>query len=109
MDFQKMELLPQGLNMSTLPQPHKTSEGVAFTVSVEYIHYECLITDDALKKLSVLGSATDSEIDSMRIFHAYEAKINGIARRLVAAGVQGSPLRVNASSLVSNAPATSAS
>jgi hypothetical protein len=90
--------------MSTTRQPHLTSDGVAFSVSVDYVQHECLITDEALKKLSVLGSAPASEIDSMKIFHAYEAKINGIARRLVAAGVQGTPLRVNANSLVGNAP-----
>lgn len=90
--------------MNTPSQPHATSEGVAFTVNVDYVPRECLITDEALKKLSVLGSASNSDIDNMKIFHAYEAKINGIARRLVAAGVQGTPLRVNASSLVANVP-----
>ncbi|MGV3742325.1 MAG: DUF1488 family protein [Burkholderiaceae bacterium] len=89
--------------MSNSRQPHLTSDGVAFSVSVDYVQRDCIITDEALKKLSVLGSAADSE-DSMKIFHAYEAKINGIARRLVAAGVQGTPLRVNANSLVGPAP-----
>ncbi len=90
--------------MNTSHQPHLTSEGVAFNVSVDYVQHECIITEEALKKLSVLGSAPNSEIDSMKIFQAYEAKINGIARRLVAAGVQGTPLRLNANSLVGNAP-----
>jgi hypothetical protein len=90
--------------MNTSSQPRLTSEGVAFSVSVDYVRHDCLITDEALKKLSVLGSASETKIDSMKIFHAYEAKINGVARRLVAAGVQGTPLRVNANSLVGNAP-----
>jgi hypothetical protein len=90
--------------MNVLSQPHVTSEGIAFTVCVDYVNHECLITEDALKKLSVLGNAAGSEIDSMKIFRAYEAKINGIARRLVAAGVQGTPLRLTANSLVGNAP-----
>lgn len=88
--------------MNSPSQPHRTSEGVAFTVSVDYIHHNCLITDEALRKLSVLASTAESDIDSMKIFHAYEAKINGIARRLVAAGVKGTPIRVNADSMVNN-------
>lgn len=86
--------------MSTSTQVHQTSEGVAFTVQVEYVEHECLITEDALKKLSALGKSDGAEVDSLAIFEAYEAKINGIARRLVAAGVKGSPLRVNAASLI---------
>lgn len=89
--------------MSLPTEPHLTSEGVVFTVSVDYASHECLITDEALRQLSPLGRNADSEIDSMKIFHAYEAKINGIARRLVAAGVKGDPLRVNAGSLISHA------
>lgn len=80
-------------------QPHLTPEGIAFTVSVDYVRHDCLITEDALKKLSILGSADQSEIDCMMIFRAYEARINGIARRLVSAGVQGTPIKVNANSL----------
>ncbi len=87
--------------MNTSTQPRLTSEGVAFTVSVEFIKHECLITEEALKKLSALRNADQSQMDSMRIFQAYEAKINGIARRLVAAGVQGMPIKVNANSFIS--------
>lgn len=88
--------------MNSPSTPYQTPEGVAFTVSVEYVRHDCLITDEALRKLSVLGSTENPEIDRMSIFHAYEAKINGIARRLVAAGVKGSPVRVNANSMVNN-------
>lgn len=85
--------------MNNSPQPHLTPDGIAFTVSVDFVRHECLITEDALKKLSVLGSADQTEIDCMMIFRAYEARIQGIARRLVSAGVQGTPITVNANSL----------
>jgi hypothetical protein len=97
-----MEFTSQGLTMSSASVPHQTPEGIAFTVKVDYVPHDCLITDEALRKLSALGSTPGSEMDSMEIYQAYEARINGIARRLVAAGVKGTPLRVNANSLVSN-------
>jgi imidazolonepropionase-like amidohydrolase len=86
--------------MSASTQAHQTSEGIAFSVQVDYVMHECLITEEALKKLAALGKADGEEVNNLAIFEAYEAKINGIARRLVAAGVKGTPLRVNAASLI---------
>lgn len=68
-----------------------SQEGVTFTVVVDSVKRDCLITAQALHKLREFKSE-DPDADIMEIFKAFEAKINGIARRLVAAGVAGSPL-----------------
>lgn len=70
-------------------QPHLVSNGVAFTVYVDYIKHDCVISTDALTRLSELGP-TDKDL--MQTYCAYEANINGIARRLVSAGVPSTPL-----------------
>ena len=72
-------------------EPYLTSEGVVFTVIVDSLKRECLIKEDALQQLSP-KSAEASTSGMMDVFHAFEGKINGVARRLVAAGVQGTPL-----------------
>ncbi len=71
--------------------PHLTDTGVAFTVYVDYVPRDCLISTEALNELSELGAG---DPDLMETFRAYEANINGIARRLVAAGVQSKPVRL---------------
>lgn len=73
-------------------QPHLTAKGVAFTVCVDYVSRDCLISTDALTELSELGSG---HANLMETYLAYEANINGIARRLVAAGVQGKPVQLD--------------
>lgn len=74
------------------PAPHLTSEGVIFTVTVDSLDRECLIKEEALQQLSSLRSKDDMKGDTMDVFHAFESKIYGVARRLVAAGVSGTPL-----------------
>lgn len=72
-------------------QPRLSGEGVAFTVVVDSVRHACLITPQALFTLSLFKSE-DMDADMMEIFRAYEPNINGVARRLVAAGVAGNPL-----------------
>ena len=72
-------------------QPHLSGEGVAFSVVVDSVRYDCLITQQALFALSMFKS-DNTDVDMMEIFRAYEPNINGVARRLVAAGVPGNPL-----------------
>lgn len=72
-------------------QPHLSKEGVTFTVIVDSVRHECLITSQALFALSS-DRNQDTDIDMMAIFHAYEPNINGVARRMLAAGVAGDPL-----------------
>ena len=74
------------------PQPLPTAEGVVFTVQVDSLNRECLITDEALDKLSAHKNINFADSDKMDIFHAFEDTINGVARRLVAARVPGTPL-----------------
>jgi hypothetical protein len=73
-------------------QPHAVSNGIAFTVSVDFVKRDCVVAAEALTKLSGLGSG---KADLMQTFLAYEANISGIARRLVAAGVPGTPLQLD--------------
>jgi len=72
---------------------HLTDAGVAFTVFVDYLPRDCLISNEALNALSGLGK---ENADLMETYRTYEANINGIARRMVAAGVTGMPVRVEA-------------
>jgi len=69
--------------------PSLTADGVAFTVWVDYKSHDCLVSPDALSNLGQMG---DKELDLMATYTAYETKIAGVARRLVAAGVAGSPI-----------------
>lgn len=72
-------------------QPHLLAEGIAFSVVVDSVRRECLVTSQALYSLPS-PTSEDTDVDMMEIFRAYEPNINGVARRLVAAGVPGSPL-----------------
>jgi hypothetical protein len=70
-------------------EPNITKTGIAFTVRVEFVNRDCLISNEALAKLCKLR---DGNPDPIETFRAFEATINGVARRLVAAGVPGDPL-----------------
>lgn len=72
-------------------QPQMTDDGVAFTVRVDSVNRNCLISKEALAKLSELRSGNSNP---MEMFRAFEATINGVARRMVAANVQGTPLKL---------------
>jgi hypothetical protein len=76
-------------------QPHMTDDGVTFTVRVDSINRYCIISNDALAKLSQRGSGNP---DPMGTFRAFEATINGVARRMVTANVQGTPLKLSPAS-----------
>jgi hypothetical protein len=68
-----------------------TNAGVIFSVCVEFVNRECFISNEALSKLA---SQMFTTIGPMRTFRELEANITGVARRLVHAGVQGSPLQL---------------
>ncbi len=80
---------PEIMMSHTLAEPRATSDGVTFTVAVEFKDYECLVSTEALSDLS---RSQDPQLDLLKAYKAYEAKIQGIARRLVTAGVTGTPL-----------------
>lgn len=68
-----------------------TNAGIVFSVCVEFVNRECFISNEALIKLAAQMFAA---IGPMRTFRELEANITGVARRLVHAGVQGSPLQL---------------
>jgi hypothetical protein len=72
-----------------IAQPRLTKNGVAFTVRVDSVNRECLVSREALDKLSRLRTGIS---DPMETFRAFEATINGVARRMVTARVPGTPL-----------------
>lgn len=72
-------------------EPRLTDHGVAFTVRVDSVNRECVISTESLMKLSALKSGAE---DPMETFRAFEATINGVARRMVAANVKGTPLQL---------------
>jgi hypothetical protein len=69
--------------------PRVTSDGVAFSVIVEYQERECVIPQDVLSNLS---RSADKDLDLLATYNAYEAKITGVARRMAKAGVTTSPM-----------------
>lgn len=69
--------------------PRLTEDGISFTVSVDYVNHDCLVSKEALAKISRLSG---TETDFMDVFKAFEARINGVARRMVTAGVKGTPM-----------------
>jgi hypothetical protein len=71
--------------------PSLTADGVAFSVWVDYKCHDCLVSPEALSNLGQMG---DKELDLIATYTAYESKIAGVARRLVAAGVAGTPVLV---------------
>lgn len=75
----------------TIAEPSLTSEGVSFTVRVDSVNRDCLVSKEALAKL---GRYQEGEDDPMKTYRAFEATINGVARRMVAANVPGTPLVV---------------
>jgi hypothetical protein len=70
--------------------------GVAFTVTtLDFSRHPCIISAEALLSLAKLKSRN---FGTLEIFHANEARIRGVARRMIAARVKGSPLRIEAHS-----------
>jgi len=70
--------------------PTENGNGVAFTVTaLDFTRHQCIISAEALAALS---SHRRGNAEPLEIFRAYEAKICGVARRLIAANVKGDPL-----------------
>lgn len=81
----------------TVAEPQVSDEGVRFTVEVGFVDRECLVSKNALAHLRRLKGGQQ---DFMEIYHAFEDQIHGVARRLVVAGVSGSPLILGAAYFV---------
>jgi len=70
-------------------QPQIADSGSAFSVRVDSIRRDCVISTEALSKLSQLKPGAKTPMET---FLAFEASINGVARRMVAARVPGTPM-----------------
>jgi hypothetical protein len=71
------------------PEPVLSEEGVRFAVTIEQTLHPCLVTHDALKRLS---RDHGFSLDAMNTYRAFEAKINSVARSRVLRGARQAPL-----------------
>ena len=78
-------------------KPRVADEGVTFTVEVGFTDRECLVSKNALAYLQRLKG---EQLDFMEVYRAFEDQIHSVARRLVVAGVSGSPLVLGAAYFV---------
>ena len=81
----------------TAVEPQIDEEGVTFTVEVGFIDRKCLVSKNAL---AYLRRMKGGQQDPMETYRAFEDQIHGVARRLVVAGVGGSPLILGAAYFV---------
>lgn len=77
------------------PEPTLSDEGVRFAVTIEQNLHPCLVTRDALDRLS---QEYGFSLDAMNTYRAFEAKINSVARSKVLRGARQLPLVLGASS-----------
>jgi len=78
-------------------EPRVADEGVTFTVEVGFVDRECLVSRNALAHLRRLKGG---QLEFMEVYRAFEDQIHSVARRLVVAGVSGSPLVLGAAYFV---------
>jgi len=81
----------------TIAPPRLEEEGVTFTVEVGFVDRECLVSRNALAHLRRMKGGQQ---DFMQVYRSFEDQIHGVARRLVVAGVGGSPLILGAAYFV---------
>jgi hypothetical protein len=85
------------LMIRTAAEPRVADEGVTFTVEVGFADRECLVSKNALAHLRRVKGG---QLDFMEVYRAFEDQIHSVARRLVVAGVSGSPLILGAAYFV---------
>lgn len=81
----------------TIAAPRVAEEGVTFTVEVGFVDRECLVSKNALAHLRRMKGG---QLDFLQTYRAFEDQIHSVARRLVVAGVSGSPLVLGAAYFV---------
>jgi hypothetical protein len=77
----------------TAVQPRIADEGITFTVEVGFTDRECVVSKNALASLQ---RSKGGELDLLQTYHTFEDQIHSVARRLVVAGVSGTPLVLGA-------------
>lgn len=70
-------------------EPRLTNAGIRFSVVVEFQRYQCLVPPTTLLDLS---HSKDPKLDLLDTYLAFQTKIEGVARRLIGAGIVGKPL-----------------
>lgn len=83
--------------LRTIAEPRLADDGIAFVVEVGFTERECLVSKNALAYLRRLKGG---QLDPMQTYRAFEDQIHSVARRLVVAGVAGSPLVLGAAYFV---------
>ncbi len=78
-------------------EPQIADEGVRFTVEVGFVDRECIVSKNALAHLRRLKGGQQ---DVMETYRCFEDQIHSVARRLVVAGVSGTPLVLGAAYFV---------
>ncbi|HVL75975.1 MAG TPA: DUF1488 family protein [Noviherbaspirillum sp.] len=81
----------------TTTEPRVGEEGVTFMVEVGFADRECVVSKNALAHLARLKGGS---LDYLQTYRAFEDQIHSVARRLVVAGVSGSPLVLGAAYFV---------
>lgn len=81
----------------TNAEPRAAEEGVTFTVEVGFAERECIVSRNALAHLC---RSKGGQLDYMQTYRTFEDQIHSVARRLVVAGVSGSPLVLGAAYFV---------
>ena len=74
-----------------LAPPRLTRAGIVFSVIVNYRHYQCLVPASTLADLS---HSKDPKLDLLNTYRVFQTKIEGVARRVINAGVAGVPIVV---------------
>jgi hypothetical protein len=81
-----------------ISEPRADDEGVTFMVEVGFVDRECLVSKNALTHLQRLKGG--GQVDFLQTYQTFEDQIHSVARRLVVAGVSGSPLVLGAAYFV---------
>lgn len=79
------------------PRAVEVEDGVTFMVEVGFTDRECLVSKNALAHLRRMKGGS---LDLMATYQAFEDQIHSVARRLVVAGVSGTPLVLGAAYFV---------
>ncbi|PUA19977.1 DUF1488 family protein [Glaciimonas sp. PCH181] len=77
---------------NVLAAPRLTRAGILFSVIVNYQHYQCLVP---AATLAALSHSKDPKLDLLNTYRAFQTKIEGVARRVINAGVAGVPVVVS--------------
>ncbi|KAF3998061.1 DUF1488 family protein [Glaciimonas immobilis] len=72
--------------------PRLTRAGILFSVTVDYRQYLCLVP---AATLAILSHSKDPKLDLLITYCAFRTKIEGVARRVINAGVAGVPVVVS--------------